>query len=160
MKRPEVLLINPWIHDFAAYDLWSKPLGLLSIASRLKKSGAGVRLVDCLDRFHPRLYEYLGCRLPKGTVYGDGHYYSETIEKPEVFKLIPRKFKRYGMPPGLFREMLKEESPDIILVTSGMTYWYPGVFEAIRILKEHFPSVPVVLGAYVAKIYAKWQEKN
>jgi len=26
-----ILLINPWIYDFAAYDLWVKPLGLLSL---------------------------------------------------------------------------------------------------------------------------------
>jgi len=25
----KILLINPWVHDFAAYDFWLKPLGLL-----------------------------------------------------------------------------------------------------------------------------------
>ena len=29
MRRPRILLVNPWIHDFAAYDLWAKPLGLM-----------------------------------------------------------------------------------------------------------------------------------
>ena len=28
-----LLLVNPWIYDFVAYDLWSKPLGLIKIAS-------------------------------------------------------------------------------------------------------------------------------
>ncbi|MFQ5628541.1 MAG: hypothetical protein ACE5I1_07255 [bacterium] len=32
-KTPTFLLVNPWITDFAAYDFWSKPLGLLYIAS-------------------------------------------------------------------------------------------------------------------------------
>ena len=36
MSTPFILLINPWIYDFAAYDLWSKPLGLLYIAALLK----------------------------------------------------------------------------------------------------------------------------
>jgi len=27
-----ILLINPWIYDFAAYDFWMKPLGLLTLA--------------------------------------------------------------------------------------------------------------------------------
>jgi len=27
-----LLLINPWVYDFAAYDLWAKPLGLLYLA--------------------------------------------------------------------------------------------------------------------------------
>ena len=26
---PHILLVNPWIHDFAAYDFWAAPLGLL-----------------------------------------------------------------------------------------------------------------------------------
>jgi hypothetical protein len=26
-----ILLINPWIYDFAAFDFWTKPLGLLQI---------------------------------------------------------------------------------------------------------------------------------
>jgi len=30
---PHILLINPWITDFAAYNFWIKPLGLLYIAS-------------------------------------------------------------------------------------------------------------------------------
>jgi hypothetical protein len=32
---PHILLINPWITDFAAYNFWIKPLGLLHIASLL-----------------------------------------------------------------------------------------------------------------------------
>jgi radical SAM superfamily enzyme YgiQ (UPF0313 family) len=159
MKPPRVLLVNPWIHDFVAYDLWAKPLGLLSIGAGLKKLGAQVGLVDCLDRFHPRLHEYLGGRLPKSTAYGDGHYHSEPIRKPEVIKNIPRRYKRYGMPPGLFREMLETESPDVILVTSGMTYWYPGVFEAIRLLKEHFPRVPLVLGGTYPRLCPEHAQK-
>jgi len=37
--QKRILLINPWIHDFAAYDLWAKPAGLLYLASTLKKNG-------------------------------------------------------------------------------------------------------------------------
>jgi len=150
------LLINPWIHDFAAYDLWSKPLGLLKIASCLKQLGVEVSLIDCLDRFHPRLIKFLNGKLPKSTVYGNGHYYTQPIEKPAVFKSIPRTFKRYGLPKELFQQIIvKESPPDIILVTSGMTYWYPGVFEAIGILKQQFGSVPILLGGIYAKLCFK-----
>ncbi|MEW6183813.1 MAG: B12-binding domain-containing radical SAM protein [Bacillota bacterium] len=152
MKPVNVLLVNSWIYDFAAYDLWSKPLGLLKIASRFLKVGIGVSLIDCLDRFNPRLCEFLGDRLPGSRVHGDGHYHCETVDKPELFKEIPRRFKRYGIPPELFLKMLEAERPDVIFVTSGMTYWYPGVFEAIRILKKRFPSIPVVLGGIYARL--------
>ena len=32
-KFPHILLVNPWIHDFAAYDFWAKPLGLLTLGA-------------------------------------------------------------------------------------------------------------------------------
>jgi radical SAM superfamily enzyme YgiQ (UPF0313 family) len=41
-----------------------------------------------------------------------------------------------------------------------MTYWYPGVHEAIRILKKRFPSVPVVLGGIYATLCKNFAEKN
>lgn len=38
----KVLLINPWITDFAAYDFWLKPLGILYICGILKYYGYDV----------------------------------------------------------------------------------------------------------------------
>jgi len=32
---PLLLLINPWIYDFAAYDYFARPLGLLYLAGVL-----------------------------------------------------------------------------------------------------------------------------
>lgn len=46
----KILLINPWIYDFAAYDLWMKPLGLLYIAGFLEESGYDVSLINWMDR--------------------------------------------------------------------------------------------------------------
>ena len=73
---PHILLVNPWIHDFAAYDFWAKPLGLLVLAALLRRHGCIISYVDCLDRFHPRAPAsdpqrrcgrgpYLKTRLPK-----------------------------------------------------------------------------------------------
>ena len=42
MTAPRVLCINPWVYDFTAYDLWSKPLGLSSIAALLRERGMDV----------------------------------------------------------------------------------------------------------------------
>jgi len=52
-----VLLINPWITDVAAFDLWAWPLGLLYWASRLRAWGFDVGLIDCTDRAHPAMAE-------------------------------------------------------------------------------------------------------
>jgi hypothetical protein len=48
-SSPHILLINPWITDFAAYNFWIKPLGLLHIASLLRENGFRVTLIDCID---------------------------------------------------------------------------------------------------------------
>ncbi|MFH0838607.1 MAG: B12-binding domain-containing radical SAM protein [Candidatus Omnitrophota bacterium] len=148
-----ILLINPWIHDFAAYDLWSKPLGLLTIAAHLKKLGCSIGYIDCLDRFHPRLKKFLTGKLPRTSVYGSGNYFTQAINKPLVFASIPRTYKRYGMPIEVFEELLKEEPrPDVILVSSAMTYWYGGVVEAIALAKKSFKGVPVLLGGIYAQL--------
>jgi len=139
----KALLINPWITDFSAYDLWSKPLGILNVGYHLKRLGFEVELIDCLDRFHPELKKFLDGRFSKMTIYGDGHYFSEEIKKPEIFKDVRRKFKRYGIPIKLFRKLIDGiRPPDVILVTSAMTYWYIGVFEAIELLRKKFRETP------------------
>ena len=47
-RKISALLINPWITDFAAYNLWAEPLGLLYVASILHVAGADVSYIDCL----------------------------------------------------------------------------------------------------------------
>ena len=55
MQNGNILLINPWIYDFAAYDMWTEPLGLLYIAGLLRENGYRINLINCLDRHHPDL---------------------------------------------------------------------------------------------------------
>ena len=149
---PSALLIYPWIYDFAAYDLWLKPLGLLYIASILRSLGVEVSFIDCLDRYHKSFSSSLGKSFSHQK-YGCGKYYYEEVEKPLLLAKFPRTYKRYGFPVRVFIEELGKLSiPDIILVSSGMTYWYPGVFEAIKILKVKFPEVPIILGGTYATL--------
>ncbi len=66
---------------------------------------------------------------------------------------IPRNYCRYGILPEWFVADLKALSrPDLVLVTSMMTYWYPGVQEAITIIKTVFPEAPVILGGIYATL--------
>lgn len=147
------LLVNPWVYDFACYDLFSKPIGLLQIATLLKRSGFDISFIDCLDRFNPDLLNFTGRDSFKPSVYGSGNYHSEIVKKPDIFKKIPRHYKRYGIPPSLFRKLLDDiNQPDIILVTSGMTYWYKGVLESIEILKQRFSRTPLILGGIYATL--------
>jgi radical SAM superfamily enzyme YgiQ (UPF0313 family) len=144
------LLVNPWIYDFKAFDFWMKPVGLLYLASILRKVDFEVDFIDCLDRYQPLFLKRVE-KVPKVDQFGRGKFYHEEIEKPEALKEIKRTFKRYGMPKAVFEELLDSfQKPDVILVTSIMTYWYLGVFEAIRILKRRFPGTPIVLGGIYA----------
>jgi radical SAM superfamily enzyme YgiQ (UPF0313 family) len=136
------LLVNPWVYDFAAYDLWAKPLGLLYLGAMLRQNGCRVDLIDCLAFDQP---------VPKA--YGQGQFRREVVEKPTLLKHLPRYYARYGMSMEEFHaRLMRVERPDVVLVTSLMTYWYPGVFEAIRRIKAAFPNVPVILGGVYATL--------
>ena len=144
MKRdaPNILLVNPWIHDFAAYDFWAKPMGLLYLASILRCHGFRVSYIDCLDRFHRR-----AASTDPLARHGRGPYLKEPIPSPRGLADVPRTFSRYGIKPAWLREDLSDlHRPDAILVTSLMTYWYQGVQETIGILRASFPGVPLLLG--------------
>ena len=147
-----ILLINPWIHDFAAYDLWLKPLGLLYLGGLLRQNGHQVHFIDCLDPYHPVMLRE-GHKQPQRHTYGRGKFFRQVIPKPDSLKMIPKNYCRYGITPEIFRQELnKHQDTDIFLVTSMMTYWYPGVFEAIKIIKEVLPKIPIVLGGKYATL--------
>jgi radical SAM superfamily enzyme YgiQ (UPF0313 family) len=143
---PNILLVNPWIHDFAAYDFWAKPLGLLSLASILRQHGFSITYIDCLDRFHPK-----APHIDPYTRNGRGPFLKTTIPKPKGLEHVPRNFSRYGIMLEWFREELELiPKPDLVLVTSFMTYWYPGVKETIKIIKEIYSDIIVILGGIYA----------
>jgi radical SAM superfamily enzyme YgiQ (UPF0313 family) len=141
-KAPVLLLINPWIHDFAAHDFFARPLGLLYLASFLSSRGYEVHLLDCLDTPHAHT-----------KAFGTGRYPKEILPTPEALKGIPRRYGRYGLREADFKVRLSGlPRPDAILVTSLMTYWYPGVQAVIRLARVHFPDTPVILGGIYATL--------
>lgn len=156
-----ILLINPWIHDFSAYDLWTKPLGLLYLAAFLRTNGFKVEFIDCLDPWNPQMRSESATRLPRRLASGRGKYFREEIPKPAALKDIPKKYHRYGITPQVFREMLLAlPAPQLVLVTSMMTYWYPGVFETIALVKQVLPHVPVILGGNYATLCPQHAAKS
>ncbi len=146
-KRPELLLVNPWVHDFALYDMWAKPMGLLVLASRLRRLGWEPRLLDCLDVDHPDM------KALKRKPHAHGRFARTAIPKPACLQHVARSYSRYGVEPELIRKELSSISaPAAILVTGIMTYWYPGVREVVEILKEYFPGTPMLLGGIYASL--------
>lgn len=145
---PRVLGLNPWIHDFAAYNLWSRPAGLLAALHMLRAAGAGVALMDCMDR------TWADVPWPSSRLTGKSPYPKTRIPTPAPLRGIERRFSRYGHDPKLVHTALRRLSPppDLVLVTTIMTYWYPGAAEAIAMIRDIWPTVPVVLGGIYATL--------
>lgn len=153
-RTNKLLLINPWIYDFTAYDLWSQPLGLLYLASFLRHCGYDISYIDCLaDGGDPPARQR--------RKFGSGNYRREIVEKPPVLEDIPRKFARYGMSEQEFLRQIKESpSPDAVLVTTVMTYWYPGPRHVVELIRQVYPDVPVILGGIYATLMPEHAKQN
>jgi len=147
---PDILLINPYIWDFTAFDLWAKPLGLLYLAGTLRSNGYQVHLLDCLD-IHFKGTENIPS--PTRKAFGTGKYFRQRLPKPSALQGIPKYFYRYGVPPELFIHALKElPRPQAVLITSSMTYWYGGIIETIKLVRSVFPECPIILGGIYATL--------
>lgn len=65
-----------------------------------------------------------------------------------------RKYARYGICREALEEKIQKAGPDIILITTGMTYWYEGVREVIDICRRSHGNVPIVAGGIYATLMA------
>jgi pyruvate-formate lyase-activating enzyme len=100
------------------------------LAEWLWERGAEPLLVDCLSPANAP------AKFPR-----------TRVAQPEALRAIARRFARYGISPELLRaRLLAAGSLDAVLVTSGVSYWYPGVQWAIEELRRWLPGVPVFLG--------------
>ena len=142
------LLINPWIHDFSALNLWSAPLGLMRVAEYLSQFECEIFYINCLKTI-------------KHKPYGTGKYNRQPIQKPLVLKQVPRKFCRYGITSEEFQSRLKSAMPvDIIFITSIMTYWYTGVAETVREVRKLAGDTPIIIGGIYATLCPDHALKN
>ncbi|MBU1633539.1 radical SAM protein [bacterium] len=148
MNTRNILLVNPWIADFAAYDLWAKPLGLLYIGKFFRNYGYDIRLIDLTDR------QRWGDGKSSTPINNRGKYHKTNISKPAAVAHVPRQYGLYGATVEQFISELKSiEVPKLILVTSHISYWYPGVSETVKILRDFFPESKIVLGGTYATLY-------
>lgn len=136
-----LLLINPWIYDFAATNLWARPLGILHVAECLSLYDVECIFIDCTDSI----------RLKR---YGKGKYLREIVAKPDSVKAVPRRFARYGIRIDDFKNALKKAAPfDVVLITSIMSWWYPGIQKAIECIRSVSGNMPVILGGIYATLW-------
>src|SRR5512144_2728654 len=98
--KPKILLVNPPIYDFSAYDFWLRPYGMMRVAGRIRHA---VSL---------SMFDYL--RSEARDEWGRGRYPEEIVEKPQQFRDIPRYLRRYGRPRAEFRHFLTADACDAV----------------------------------------------
>jgi len=147
-----VLLVNPPIYDFAAYDFWMKPLGLLYLSNLLKKENHRVYLLDVPNRFDPYFKKI------KSDSFGRGKIPSQKVSKPEILKDIPGRFKRYGIPGEVIEKRIRDFNPEVVMTTCVMTYWYPGLLEIKEIVESLAKKPVMLLGGIYASLLPEHAE--
>jgi pyruvate-formate lyase-activating enzyme len=138
MQPLQVLLVNPPIFDFTAFDFWLRPYGMLRVAGRMRHA--------CDLHF----FDFLVSKQRDN--WGRGRFDAQDIPKPKTFSDIPRKFRRFGRPRAEFRDFLRTHSLDAVLIQTVMTYWYPGVQEIIEDIRALQPLAKIILGGVYATL--------
>ena len=173
--RPRALFITPPVYDFAFYDLYCKPYGLLRVARWLADTGYDVDYINGLDPYDEESVRELGA--PRRSRDGTGKLFRrvtswseiasrslagitrtrKTSGDPVLKSPIDRKFSRYGIAEGSFYSQLDRalsNGVDVVLIGTGMTYWYPGVLEAVRAVRRIARGAipPIVAGGVYASL--------
>jgi hypothetical protein len=161
-NTPTVLLIQPPVLDFTAFDLFVYPLGLLDAGATFEAAGFRAAFVDALDRYSPALAvpsllaapgDAAPLKRPTFRRDGCGHFPRQRVRPPAVLADVPRRFHRFGIPEDAFREALAAAPrPDVVAVSCAMTYWYLGVREAVDAARALFKETPVLLGGIYARL--------
>ena len=141
----KILLINPPIYDFAAFNLWARPVGLLKIASIFKKAGVDFKFYDFLD-----FSNFCSSSKMKIKKNGTYNYPKIKVDKPLILPEIKRYFYRYGAQINDFINFFDDDY-DYVIITSIMTYWYYGVKEIIQLIKK-ISNARIILGGIYANL--------
>ena len=151
-RAKDILLINPWIYDFTAYDFWTRSRSASSMSPPSSRS-----------RLHPAAGR--SRRLPRPLPSRPGRFPAgpgPTAAGPSQRRRSPSRTSSATSPgasratafpsPCSRRSSARAPRPDVVLVTSTMTYWYPGVQAAVDLVRRRFGRVPVILGGIYATL--------
>ncbi len=136
-------VVNPWVTDFKLYDEWMHPLGLYFLISLLEYNGFEVSFFNCLTRDSST----------KKKRFSTGDFGRREFPKPALYHAVKRQYKLYGQSQNAFEYFLSSSKrPDVIFLGSHMTYWLPGLVETVRVIRLHYPEIPVVAGGTAVRL--------
>ena len=133
----KLLLVNPPIYDFTAFDFWLRPYGLLRVGGRLRAHELTA-------------FDYLVSH--KRDTFGRGRFDQQLVPKPAALADVPRRFYRFGRRREEFLRLLSMQTFDVVLVQTVMTYWYLGVREVIDDVRKLQPHAKIILGGVYATL--------
>jgi Radical SAM superfamily len=132
-----LLLVNPPIYDFTAFDFWLRPYGLLRVGGQLR-------------RCELTTFDYLVSRDRDG--FGRGRFDQQPAVRPAALADLPRRFYRFGRAREDLVQLLMRQRFDAVLVQTVMTYWYLGVREVIDDVRRLQPQAKIILGGVYASL--------
>ncbi|MBD3315144.1 MAG: radical SAM protein [Chitinivibrionales bacterium] len=140
---PTALVINPWVTDFKLYDEWMHPLGLYVTMSLLRQNDWDVVYINCLERDDKT----------RAKRFGTGDFPSGPAAKPALYESVPRRYKRYGISAEKLDQILWGiPFPDMVLVGTGMTYWFEGLRATVEAVYRRWHNATIILGGISATL--------
>ncbi len=136
-----VLLLQPPIRDFYLTRIRTYPLGLLFLASKIKKY-FDVKVLD-LTLGKPKIIE--NREFPELDIF----FNKNKISPFSLFKA----YKHFGMDFYEIKKVIEREKPQIIGISSNFSSHFEEVKEIINISKETDKEIKVVLGGYHPTIF-------
>ena len=137
-RKDRVLLVNPPVEETRySWLRWNQPLDLLKLGAYLKEQvGCQVQLLDCMR--------------PKP----DGQFREEGLPRDRRYHSVHGHrypMRRFGEPAGRIVELFRgakgqgAEPPTQVWITSLCSYWFQGVAETCRVVRQALPDAQVVL---------------
>lgn len=140
IRGHRILLLSPPIYDYRLdWPQWHLPIGLLQVATWLRKRGKEVRLIDCLA--FPR-----GNRVPRSKLG------TEVIEGYQIHKWhfgLGYEQLRIGL------ETLVADNwiPHSVFITTLNSAWWESARDSIRCIRECLPKTKIILGGAYPSLF-------
>ena len=141
---PDILLIQPPIEDFYETRVRAEPMGLMSLASVLLRSGISVALLDTRCRGGRKTVR-APAALEQAALY--------TVPGDRAPFRLWGAYRRFGLDDDRILERIHALNPRVIGLPLSMTPYAPTVFRLIRRIRDARPDIPVVVGSHHATAF-------
>ena len=138
-----VLFINPPVEDFFFTPQRAYPLGILSLATVLDKSGFKVNILNCLEEYTKKTLP-----VPKEFSYLK-RYYQPNLSPFCLFS----HYYRFGINETEICEKIKTFRPDIVGISSNFTAYFNSSLAMARLVKSIDKRITVVFGGRLPTIW-------